>query len=208
MLLPLSALAQSISGTVVDQNNQPIPYANIYEKGSSNGTTSGDDGTFSLEVEGVNSKLIVSTMGFSPVELTITNFEDLKVTLQEENVGLDEIVLTGNRSKPRTILTSAVPVDNFSAKELASTGKQDINRMLTFTVPSFNSQNQAISDATAHYDPADLRGMGPSRTLVLINGKRKKSICTGILKPYARKRRSRSRFKSYSNSCYRACRNT
>ena len=45
--------------------------------------------------------------------------------------------------------------------------------MLTFKVPSFNSQNQAISDATAHYDPADLRGLGPSRTLVLINGKRK-----------------------------------
>ena len=174
MLLPLSALAQSINGTVVDQNNQPIPYANIYEKGASNGTTSGDDGSFSLVIEGgVNSKLMISTMGYSPVELTITDFEDIKVTLQEENVGLDEIVLTGNRSKPRTILTSAVPVDNFSAKELASTGKQDINRMLTFTVPSFNSQNQAISDATAHYDPADLRGMGPSRTLVLINGKRK-----------------------------------
>ena len=45
--------------------------------------------------------------------------------------------------------------------------------MLTFKVPSFNSQNQAIADATAHYDPADLRGLGPSRTLVLINGKRK-----------------------------------
>ena len=45
--------------------------------------------------------------------------------------------------------------------------------MLTFKVPSFNSQNQAISDATAHYDPADLRGLGPSRTLVLVNGKRK-----------------------------------
>ncbi len=45
--------------------------------------------------------------------------------------------------------------------------------MLTYKVPSFNSQTQAISDATAHFDPADLRGLGPSRTLVLINGKRK-----------------------------------
>jgi outer membrane receptor for ferrienterochelin and colicin len=31
----------------------------------------------------------------------------------------------------------------------------------------------AISDATAHFDPADLRGLGPSRTLVLVNGKEK-----------------------------------
>jgi iron complex outermembrane receptor protein len=43
--------------------------------------------------------------------------------------------------------------------------------------------SQAISDATAHFDPADLRGLGPSRTLVLVNGK-EKSKCFSVHKRY------------------------
>lgn len=88
-------------------------------------------------------------------------------------LSLNEVLITGNRAKPRTILNSPVPVDNFNIKELRNSGKITLDRMLTFTVPSFNSQNQAISDATAHYDPSDIRALGPSRMLVLINGKRK-----------------------------------
>ncbi len=58
-------------------------------------------------------------------------------------------------------------------KDLQSTSQTSLDKMLHYTVPSFNSTQQTISDATAHFDPADLRGLGPSRTLVLINGKRK-----------------------------------
>ncbi|NND26259.1 MAG: TonB-dependent receptor, partial [Flavobacteriaceae bacterium] len=57
--------------------------------------------------------------------------------------------------------------------ELRNTGQPTVDKMLTYKIPSFNSTNQTISDATAHFDPADLRGLGPSRTLVLVNGKRK-----------------------------------
>jgi iron complex outermembrane receptor protein len=91
----------------------------------------------------------------------------------QNNIQLEEVVITGNRTKPRTILDSPIPIDNLYIKELKNSGKKTIEEMLTYIVPSFNSQNQAISDATAHYDPADLRGLGPSRLLVLINGKRK-----------------------------------
>ncbi|WKD86556.1 Colicin I receptor [Polaribacter huanghezhanensis] len=91
----------------------------------------------------------------------------------QNNIQLEEVVITGNRTKPRTILDSPIPIDNLYIKELKNSGKKTIEEMLTYKVPSFNSQNQAISDATAHYDPADLRGLGPSRLLVLINGKRK-----------------------------------
>lgn len=90
-----------------------------------------------------------------------------------KGIQLDEIVITGNRTKLRTILDSPIPIDNIDVKELKNSGKRTLDKMLTYEVPSFNSQNQAISDATAHFDPADLRGLGPSRILVLINGKRK-----------------------------------
>jgi iron complex outermembrane receptor protein len=91
----------------------------------------------------------------------------------QDGISLDEIILVGNRAKPRTILNSPVPIDNFGVEELKSTGQPTVDKMLTYKVPSFNSSTQTISDATAHFDPADLRGLGPSRTLVLVNGKRK-----------------------------------
>ena len=112
----------------------------------------------------VYNKAIVNQKTTTP-PLTKTNLP--------KGIQLDEVVITGNRTKPRTILDSPIPIDNIDIKELENSGKRTLDKMLTYKVPSFNSQNQAISDATAHFDPADLRGLGPSRILVLINGKRK-----------------------------------
>ena len=116
--------------------------------------------------------LTVSSTGSESTEVEVSSNQVVSVSLSE-GLALDEVVLVGNRSKPRTMMTSLVPIDNISAKELRSTGKLTVDQMLTYKVPSFNSTNQTVSDATAHFDPADLRGLGPSRTLVLVNGKRK-----------------------------------
>ncbi|WP_299157168.1 TonB-dependent receptor [uncultured Tenacibaculum sp.] len=160
-----------ITGTVKDTDNAPLPGANILEKGTSNGTSSDFNGNFSLTVK-EDAILIISFSGFETKEVPVNGKTIFNITLSE-GLELDEVVITGNRTKPRTILDSPVPIDNINVKELQQSGKPTLDRMLTFKVPSFNSQNQAISDATAHYDPADLRGLGPSRTLVLVNGKRK-----------------------------------
>jgi iron complex outermembrane receptor protein len=48
--------------------------------------------------------------------------------------------------------------------------------MLAYKVPSFNSSNQVISDATAHFDPADLRGLGPSRSFSKRKGKNQSAL--------------------------------
>ncbi|RZV60356.1 MAG: TonB-dependent receptor, partial [Flavobacteriaceae bacterium] len=101
-----------------------------------------------------------------------TASQTLDIALQD-GLSLDEVVIVGNRSKPRTILDSPVPIDVVGVSELRNTGQPTVDKMLTYKIPSFNSTNQTISDATAHFDPADLRGLGPSRTLVLVNGKRK-----------------------------------
>jgi iron complex outermembrane receptor protein len=166
-------LAQTIKGKVTDKSGNTIPYMNVLVKGTSNGVTTNDAGEFSLAVKSLPVTLVVSSMGFETKTVKVTNSDFITITVQEASEGLDEVVITGNRIKPRTILDSPVPIDNIDVAELVKSGQPTLDRMLTFKVPSFNSQNQAISDATAHYDPADLRGLGPSRTLVLINGKRK-----------------------------------
>jgi len=172
-MLPLGLMAQTIKGKVTDKSGNTIPYMNVLVQGTSAGTTTNDAGEFSLAVKSLPVTIVVSSMGFETKTVKVTTSDFITITVQEASEGLDEVVITGNRIKPRTILDSPVPIDNIDVAELVKSGQPTLDRMLTFKVPSFNSQNQAISDATAHYDPADLRGLGPSRTLVLINGKRK-----------------------------------
>ena len=174
MLVPLITWSQTeVTGKVLDADGAGVPFATVIENGTSNGTTTDENGAFQLSVSKLPTNITASFVGFETKKLYVNSEYNVSITLQEESVGLDEVVVTGNRAKPRTILDSPVPIDNIGVKELTSSGKTTIERMLTFKVPSFNAQNQAISDATAHYDPADLRGLGPSRTLVLVNGKRK-----------------------------------
>ncbi len=173
LILPLTMVAQTIKGKVTDKSGEALPYMNVLEKGTANGTTTDDNGEFSLTVKSLPATLVVSSIGYKTKSVKVTSNTFLNIVIEEGSESLDEIVVTGNRTKPRTILDSPVPIDNIDVADLVKSGKPTLDRMLTFKVPSFNSQNQAISDATAHYDPADLRGLGPSRTLVLINGKRK-----------------------------------
>lgn len=172
--LPGLMMAQSVvKGTVKDASTgEVLPGANIVIKGTTQGTTADFDGNFTIEVMDFPQTLVISSVGYKTMEVNISDDSMIQVSL-EEGVALDEVILVGNRSKPRTILDSSVPIDNIGVADLVNTGQPTVDKMLTYKVPSFNSTNQTISDATAHFDPADLRGLGPSRTLVLVNGKRK-----------------------------------
>ena len=168
LLMTTFVFAQQ-SGMVVDQNDEPLPGASVVIKGTTMGTTTDFDGKFSINVS-QGDVLVVSYVGFSTNEVTFDG-GDLTIVLNEGEA-LDEVLVTGNRSKPRTAIDSAVPIDNIKTESVLNVGEASIERALTFSIPSYNSQDQAISDATAGFSPADLRGLGPSRTLVLINGKR------------------------------------
>jgi len=87
--------------------------------------------------------------------------------------GIDEVTVTGSRNKKRTAIDTPVPVDMIDVKQISqSTGQVDVNQLLQFAAPSFNSNKQSGSDGADAVDPATLRGLGPDQTLVLLNGKR------------------------------------
>ena len=172
-LLPLGLTAQTINGKVTDKSGISLPYMNVIEKGTKNGATTNDSGEFSITVKKIPTILVVSSLGFISQEINISSESYVTIVVQEDNVSLDEIVVVGSRGKPRTAFDSPVPIDNIKISELAQTGKGVLDQQLMFKVPSYNSTQQPVSDAAAHFSPADLRGLFPSRTLVLVNGKRK-----------------------------------
>ena len=147
--------------------------ANIFVENTTIGTSTDLDGSFSLKVENLPVVLVISFIGYERQTITVDSESYLDVVLKVDVLGLQAIVTTGTRFRARTVITSPVPIDNINVKELHATAQISMAKMLHYVVPSFNSTQQTISDATAHFDPADLRGLGPSRTLILINGKRK-----------------------------------
>lgn len=98
------------------------------------------------------------------------------VTLAQETAGnetLEELIVTGVRGEARSVTDSTVPIDVLGAEEFANQGDKDLNNLLRNVVPSYNVNAQPISDAATIVRPANLRGLAPDHTLVLINGKRR-----------------------------------
>jgi iron complex outermembrane recepter protein len=91
----------------------------------------------------------------------------------EEIDTMDAVVAVGTRRKDRTVAESVAPVDVLSPDELENSGTPDLQSVLARMVPSFNFPRTAITDASDHVRPAQLRGLAPDQTLVLVNGKRR-----------------------------------
>ncbi|MCP4441436.1 MAG: TonB-dependent receptor [Aureispira sp.] len=167
-------LAQTLlSGRIIDiESDEGISGVPVMVQGTSLHAITDMDGYFELEVEGLPLTLVCNHIAYETIEQEITTDEKIEIKLKLKEIALP-VMVVGSRFAPRTSITSAVPIDNITYTELLSTGQQTLDKMMMYSIPSFNSTQQTISDATAHFDPMDLRGLGPSRTLVLINGKRK-----------------------------------
>lgn len=85
---------------------------------------------------------------------------------------IEEIVTTGTRRAARSVNDSAVPIDVISGDDFIAQGNTDMDALLRGAIPSYNVNAQPISDAATIVRPANLRGLSPDSTLVLVNGKR------------------------------------
>lgn len=173
-MLSFTVNAQTVKGKITDKDGEALPYMNVVEKGTTNGTTSDENGEFSITVKKMPTVLVVSSLGFKTTEQEVTSTAYLTIVVEEGGVALDEVVLLGSRNKNRTVANTPVPIDIIDITELVSAGPQvSVNDILNFVAPSFTSTSQTVSDGTDHIDPAALRGLGPDQVLVLINGKRR-----------------------------------
>ena len=106
-----------------------------------------------------------SPTGTTPAPPTATD--------EEGSTTLDTVSVLGSRNKPRTETTSAVPIDILDGREFHNQPAVDVLDKMRTLVPSFNVSTIPIDDAATLVRPANLRGLPPDNTLVLVNGKRR-----------------------------------
>lgn len=109
MLLPMCMFAQQITvqGVVKDQTGETVIGASVMEKGTTNGTITGIDGDFSLNMS-PNGTLIVSFVGYKTQEVQVKGQKQLQVVLSEDAEMLDEVVVIGYGTMKKSDLTGAV----------------------------------------------------------------------------------------------------
>lgn len=163
---------KAISGYVLDNAGAGLSGANVTEKGTNNSVSTDINGAYRIVVKEA-ATLVFSYYSFPKQEYG-TAEPILNVILSEEGgQNPNEVVVTGTRAAPRSNITTALPIDILSLEDLNSTGQITFDKALQYKIPSFNTVQTPVNDATSLLDPYELRNMGPSRTLILINGKRK-----------------------------------
>ena len=119
----------------------------------------------------------VRLLGYAIARREATVVDDsvavLEVPLTPTVISVAGLVAVGSRSRPRTATESMVPIDALAPSELLDQGDTDIDDLLRTTIPSYNVNPQAVGDAARIIRPANLRGLAPDHTLVLVNGKRR-----------------------------------
>lgn len=168
----------TLKGSVKDPKGNPLPGASVLVEGSSNGAITDSIGNYLLTLPPGRFTISATHAGQSAPGVVITITEG-KVTelniLMKEVAGMEEVIVTGTRSRgQRTKLNTPVPVDIIPISSLSKEMAQvDLNQLISYTAPSFQSARQTVSDGTDHLDPAQLRGLGSDQILVLVNGKRR-----------------------------------
>jgi iron complex outermembrane receptor protein len=181
LLTPLFAVAAlaahaqkiTVTGRVLSSTGEVQPGATVLERGTTNGTSTGANGEYSLSVA-PTATLTISAIGFATQQIPVQGRTNVEVRLVPSATDLGDVVVTGSRAaEGRSNILTTAPVDVISAREIRAFAQIDVAQALTFSAPSFQSSRQSISDGTDFVDPASLRGLGPDQVLVLVNGKRR-----------------------------------
>lgn len=118
LLLPCFIFAQNtISGRVSLDNGDPVSFANVIEKGTTNGTTTDMDGNYTIDVPTLPATLEFSSLGFTTVEQSVSAAGTVNVIMAESAQSLEEVIITGLATSTKRS-NAANAVATISANEL------------------------------------------------------------------------------------------
>ncbi len=127
---------KKISGKVTGVAKDPIPGVTVTVKGTTLGTVTDIEGNFHLTVPGDAEKLVFSFVGMKTKEIAIAGLTQINVVLEEENIGIEEVVAVGYGKNSRKNLSSAV--SSVKSDDLNRGAIADVGQLLQGKVPGLN----------------------------------------------------------------------
>ena len=132
---------KKVTGTVSDSQG-PVIGASVVEKGTSNGVVTDFDGNFTLNVK-PGATIVISYIGYTTKEIVVGNQSNLKVTLEEDNAALDEVVVIGYGVQKKKLVTGAtVQVKGEDIAKMNTTSALEAMQSSTPGVQITSSSNQ------------------------------------------------------------------
>ena len=160
-----------VSGTITDAQGNPLPGVTVLIKGTTFGTLTDNAGKYTLGSVPPNSILVFSFIGSSTQEIPVNNRTLINVTMQEETVGLEEVVVIGYGSQRKVDLTGSV--ETIKSTEIVKQPVAQVSQALVGLTPgltAIQSSGQPGSDNST----LRIRGIGSigasNDPLILIDG--------------------------------------
>ncbi|WP_349664852.1 carboxypeptidase-like regulatory domain-containing protein [Cellulophaga lytica] len=173
LLVSVISIAQSgVSGTLYDSEvNDILPFANIYVKGTTTGTTSDFDGKYSIELDPGTYTLVFSYLGYQSKEITEVTVAEKKytivdITLDPATNALDEVIVTTTVKKNSE--ASVLQLQKASVKLLDGLSLQSIKRSGASNIASAVKSVPGVSVQGGKY--VYVRGLGDRYTKTTLNG--------------------------------------
>lgn len=161
----------SISGRVVDAKGTGIPGVNVRLQGTNTGTSTNDDGFFTLKIPAgqANGTLVCSSVGYIPSEVGIAGRTNITVMLTADSKDLGEIVITAYGSQKKTQVTAAI--NTISTKDIEGRPVTNMFQALQGTAPNLILQQQNAEPGSKLI--LNIRGVGSltgNSPLIIIDG--------------------------------------
>ncbi len=160
-----------ISGTVKDKDGEPLPGVSVVVKGSTTGTITDNNGSFQLKIPADAKTLTFSFVGMRSQDVEVGNKTVFNIVLQEEAVGVDEVIVVGYGTQKKVNLTGSVAAVKIDEK-ITSRSVSNVSSGLTGLVPGL-----AVSQNTGMAGKNDvsllIRGLGTvnnAKPLVVVDG--------------------------------------
>lgn len=143
MLSPLSAQQINVTGTVTDNDGEPLIGASVIAVGTKTGTSTDIDGNFTLSVAS-NGKIQVSYVGYEAKTVNVDGKKKIDIVLEANASVLDEVVVVGYGTMDKKELTSAI--SHISEKDFLTVSTLDPSMMIQGKVPGVSITNTGAGD--------------------------------------------------------------
>ncbi|MDB5260898.1 MAG: TonB-dependent receptor, partial [Adhaeribacter sp.] len=171
-------VAWPITGKVTSATGEALPGVTVLVKGTTNGVTTGSDGSFSLTVPDQAGTLVISFIGFATKEIAFTKAGTYNITLADDAKTLEEVVVTGYTSEKKKDIIGSVSV--VKTEELLATPTGNISSQLQGRAPGVTVSTSGEPGGSAKVRIRGFGSFGGSDPLYVIDGVPATSSGAGI----------------------------